>query len=572
MNEEALRSPRHFHAWYLQQVKLGSTVVDLLDAIGDRSEIARCRQLCVAYWLNQPCDLYLDACLFSTNKLVEAYAMSFDIYRSVAKFATETDKNYAEAHNFAPIVRRFLKELRDQKSDFAWEVDASLRMASSLTAYCTEDFETAEEEAALGRYRANRVGASISASRLVNMLISVRAQRGDISAALQLIEHEEGSPSVTFANLAFQERARAIFEYQLGNHDKAVSRLEAGIRRFDTPGTNMINMATELQRIQCVLGTGGLEGPVLSGLSTHMLGTCIVRSMRELLRAGALPRTNRALDSRNAHLKQAVEFWTSDIHHKNSWGKILGRWILGTANLWQGKASLALRNVEEVDVNRTEWLDLRTLLAGLKLELALNFHLPDLPITSCADELRAVFEEARMNPLASPQGLATHLIRWHPSAAIYCSLMPDNIAELQNSVEGLLKVGHRNEVYGIHLPPSLAAELVLRSLDFDLRPNVNFVQSDPGPSRNKAARLRIEYGEVDYWRPCTSAVKILYGLVKAGYLDTANAVYHEFGVSPRSSSGYPMLPLVEMVDAAVSDLLAQKTSPDVFARQLTLID
>ncbi len=291
--------------------------------------------------------------------------------------------------------------------------------------------------------------------------------------------------------------------------------------------------------------------------------------MRCLVRTLSLPRTSQTLDERSSLLQQAISLWQEEDQLRYSWARFMGRWIVGTSYLLIGRPAGAASMIAGLDFKNCQWFDLRLLKLGLELEIALHLDSPDVTVRPLEDQLREVFEDARRMPFASPEGLAERLIHWHPLAAAYGALMPDPVYELHPVIPAVLQLGSKNRVYEQVIPPTYATELALRSLDFDLRLKTSFVQSDPGGGRYKKSMLLTKYGEVDFWRPAISAANLAYGLVKAGHIERARAVYNEFGIVPQSDAAYVMLPLAQRVDSCVKQLIDGALTPSTFSMTVT---
>jgi hypothetical protein len=247
------------------------------------------------------------------------------------------------------------------------------------------------------------------------------------------------------------------------------------------------------------------------------------------------------MEERLYHATKAVEAAQSATIFFTPWYELLNRWMRGIGFLWQGKTTAVLSALSSLAKANPQWLDIRILLAGLKLEVSLSFNHPELQTQLYEQELRDVFATASTLPFASRQGLANLLQRWHPLAAAYAAVMPDPIFELQSSTQSILQVGESNAVYGSTIAPAHAAELLLRSLGYDLR-HRSFTQSRlNGDNRKKRDELLTHEGQVPYWRPTISSITLVYGLVKADhqkphYRDTAEALVRDYGLIPHTEA------------------------------------
>jgi hypothetical protein len=78
----------------------------------------------------------------------------------------------------------------------------------------------------------------------------------------------------------------------------------------------------------------------------------------------------------------------------------------------------------------------------------------------------------------------------------------------------------------------------------------------------------IKYGEVDYWLPTISAIRIIYGLKKSGHSETALKIANEYGILPHSNAEYAMVPVLERIGELTQQLLLDKLTTREFANQI----
>lgn len=569
-----LASPQAFHAWFQEQVERGVDPLRILEFLRrDPSELSLCRQLNVAHWsnLSEEAERLTDACFGCSDPRIEAYALGLDAYVRIAKFDTSGGGYNLAALNFLPMLRGTLRSLADGQLDlFTREAESVVRVALSIAYFFNREFEKAAEEASRGLYWAIYTSALRCIPRARSMIISINGEMGRVGDALTLLEEQKRDPNRPELSRRFHERAHAVLLYQLGQNQQPLEILRSAAHVYERGDVRPLS--SELQRQQLLLGIGGMEGEIVRAFPTHALDGWVSESMRMLVEVAAMPRIKQTFERRKEFLAEAVAIWREDHHAHHAWTHALGRWVTGIAHLWQGHTSLARGIIQDAKVDHTQWLDLRLLIAGLELEVALHLNHPEISPERALNRLHGVFADARHLPLASAEGLAERLIHWHPLAAAFAALAPSPIIDLQTATRAVLRVGASNRVYDLTLPPAYAAELVLRALDYDLRPNLKFIQADPGPSRTRRKALIMRYGSVDYWRPSLSAVSLIYGLVKLGHREKAHAIYHEYGVAPHSTAEYVMLPLVEHLRDAVSQLLTDRMNVKQFSYKLLNLD
>ena len=568
-----LASPRAFHTWLQQQVSKGREPLDILAELeAEPSELSLCRQMNVAHLLNLPDvrDKKLEACLACFDQRVEAFAIGLLTYRRIARHDSADISYNTAAFNVLPMLRGVLDDLLERHRDpFSREVEAILRVSIGLAHFYQKEFEPAAREASKATFWLTEVGALYYTTRAKSLLISIYGESGQMSSTLKLLEEELQNATRPLIAKRFHERVYAIMLYMLGQNVAPLDVLRDA-QHLDEGDQRPIS--SELQRLQVLLGIGGLEGEVIRAAPTYAYEIWITESMRCLIRAAAMPKTTQNMEKRNALLARAVDVRHEDRRSQMIWHSVLGQWVTGLAQLKLGKTSLAISATKNIDLTNRQWLDLRLLIAGLRLEVALHINHPEESVERPYEALVSVFEDARQLPLASPEGLADRLIHWHPLAAAYAAVAPNPIVELRTATRAVMRLGAANTVYDKSLPPAYAAELVLRALDYDLRPSPKFIQAELGSSRLKRNSLFTQYGDVSYWRPCLSAVSLIYGLVKAGHIATAQAVFHEFGVSPYSTAEYAMLSLVDHVRTTTSKLLAGQIDPKIFSTLLLNFD
>jgi hypothetical protein len=244
----------------------------------------------------------------------------------------------------------------------------------------------------------------------------------------------------------------------------------------------------------------------------------------------------------------------------------MDRWLRGLAHLWLGETGLAGMTIADARVEAREWLDIRLLLAGLRLELALHIADPGVvTVRQAEEELREVFADAASLPLASRSGLAKRLMRWHPLAAAYSAVMPNPLRELIEARDSILRQGRNIVAYGVVLPHAYAAECILRAFGFDSwRRSFTMPRLNTAMLRQRDA-LKIYYGKVPYVRPVVCGAQLCLGLLKASegraaYMEAASNVEREFGLVSVPRSGYGKFPL-ERIQYALHGLFRGMTSP-----------
>jgi hypothetical protein len=211
-------------------------------------------------------------------------------------------------------------------------------------------------------------------------------------------------------------------------------------------------------------------------------------------------------------------------------------WLEAKGRFETGEYGLARHLLNEVPQLENEDLLSRTLLAGLRLELALTdeaFRLQT--VRQSEEELRQIFDHARGLRHGSARGLADVLMRWHPRPAAYLALCPQPVPELLPAAEAVLRCRKHAEAYGLVLPPQTALEEALRACGA-APPQARWPHWRLGSNaRFQRQRLAVQRGELTYWRPVVSATFLILGLASVkmeAHQQTAERLIREYGLVP----------------------------------------
>ena len=517
--------------------------------------------MCVAYFgADKPLWQRLnEQVIYSDVKVIEYYARALRLYQVLYQDRNEgRNSAYSGATNTLPLFKSLLEKLGAEASTpFRREVECALRTAYSDGLRMEDRYEEAEAEVVEALDWARTLRAPICRDRARTQLLGLRQGRGAVSDAITLIKDvpldDTRSPPVK----AMHESILAFSLAHLGAHQAGFEVLEAVDVSKIKSRTPMVNIFK--QQFKCLMGVGGLDGPILTNRPPEPCEySWVTKGLRALSQVHSVARQAKQFkeDSvRNTFLQTVIDTCLNEYIYVNPWYELLRSWMLGTAYLWKGRQTDALAVVSPVTVPSDEWLDLRMLFAGLKLELAMDLMLHDYQPQDAEAEVRAVMSKAREMPLASPEGLAVHLRRWHPAAATYMTVVPEPLPEMGSAFQGILDT-HLNEAYGVQFPPVLACELLLRSLDLDQYGLVSDV--DIGKRRGVRESLRTRYGEVTYYLPVLSAVKLAYTLFKnedSRYDSKAFSLLVRYGITPSTAADHPMRDLIKKVEDATKELM-----------------
>ncbi|MGL4609033.1 MAG: hypothetical protein ACRCYY_05020 [Trueperaceae bacterium] len=572
-----LCNPKEFHSWYYAELSHGSSPDEILKYLSrDQTQWSFCRQMCVAHWadLKDVRDTLTNKCLFSGEFLVEAYAISFDVYRQVALVDTAKDGFNLLAHQYLPMLNGYISKISAlERTPFVCEVEASLRSAVAMVYFDTSNVQQAAEECSLAIFWIKKVGADFLLSKCQSLLVTINAKSGGLVDAIETIKSERKNPSRAKVSVAFQERVFAEFLFDLGHNEVSLELLTQLECEVGPRSKRLVR--NSVSRFSCLMGLDDGKEGADQDFSGDPRGW-IIQSVGNLVKVGSLPVSSQTQKQRDDLLHNAVKIWRDASDDGYLYLSTIGHLITGTANLWLGQTSLALVALEKISskVSTSQWYDLRIRKAGLGLELSLSLQSPGLNPQVYVDELNRIFCEVDSIPIASRKGLIQRLTRWYPSAAAFFALAPSGLgfAELQPATRAIIFAGYRNSVNGVLLPPPYIAELICRSLDLDKIPNYHFTQADIGGGKMRRNQLKIKYGNVDYWLPTISSVKMIYGLKKMGESETALRVSSEYGVVPHTSSQYVMMPLLERINNSTQDLLLDRITASEFSKNLVIPD
>lgn len=571
-----LESSQVFQDWFIEQLEREVTpeqIVDALEGVG--SDTAYVRALIVSYWRSTPhYDRLLKQCLTLSNVIANEVAKGFAVYQRSVNIMMEGGAHmHARLAEMRGALDFSLRRLAQVPiTDLQIEAQIGIYIPKSILHLNEQNFDEALQYASQALFLAEQIGGRVSVARARSALISCHSVAGHVETTIALAQDDRRQPFRY--GWRFTELALANSLFLLGNSAEAVATVNDLIQRVD--GVYQQRARSLMQQKAALWGVGGLDGEVFPTLPGEEPFGWMTEAMRELMRATALPREGRELEERASHFAQAIQICRladDEGLRIYQWQRLFTKWVTATAHLGRGEYSAAAGALEQIGDLPGEFFDLRVLSLGAGLELALAWNAPSgASVARMEVGLRRVFAEAEERRYASGPGLARLLHRWHPTAAAYLALMPEPIGACAFAIRNVMKVGQQNVAFDdVVLPPVYACDLVLRALDFDLRRDFSFVQSDPGGSRRKKKELLQQVGEVMVWRQPISAVRIAYGLLthqKESYHLRARSIIQSYGVRPSTAALYPMMGTLEEVDRAVRALLDGHLTPKGLAARM----
>lgn len=571
-----LTSSRQFQLWYLESLAGGTSPSELINSLSEiGSATATTRALSIAYWKKTPeYDALSKVCQTNGDKVAAEIAKGFFVFRRSIEILREGGgqmrTRIAEMRGALEWSQQVLEGF--PQTDLV--IEGQIGALCPLCLLLTQEGKHADaiRVASQALFLAEQLQAPVSIARARNILIACTANAGHITSTAEMVLEERRQ--VFRYDQLYTELELAAALFRLGNFAEATSIVETLIATHEDATQD--RALDFLQRMKVFWGVGGMDGPLYPTPQGSPPTQWITETMREMLRAYATPRESKLAEVRAAHFAQVIEGCQSAVGTEAPWVRLYTQWATATAHMGRGEWANAAGIIEHAGRIDPEWLDIRILILGLGLELSLSWHAPDsFSSARYEHQLRKAFAQAAESRFASPEGLAQLLHRWHPTAAAYLALMPEPILACSLATQSVIKVGQHNQSFeDASLPPVLACELVLRALDFDLRRDFAFIQSDPGASRKKKKDLLQEYGEVELWRLPVSAIKIMYGLMShqnQAYHDTARSVIQTYGIRPSTTALYPMIGILDRVEQYSKELLAGHMTPKGFAIKMSEI-
>lgn len=565
-----LEDSAEFQHWALEQNRagnLGNSIKQIL-ILEQGDHLATFRAACLGQWFVKP-NSYRELMWQSfsaTNPAVSSQAQSFLVLL-----------DFVQNRNNAPYCMTLLEDLLDRLNQLPLDslvgeakaaVLTNLGLIKSASHFNTESKRLATQAIFLSRH----FGLPISEMRAQNLLIQSNLLGGSVSDALGLI-HESLSQGVEDQHAAtYQHTSYAAGLAHLGGIEQAVEWLNH--ESFNP--INELAVTSLRQWFTCLGGIEDLETPVEEQYQPNANVRWLVYTLRELLRLRTLPRTNRFIEQTRDYLRSALTAACTAEVFTSNWYLLLNRWLISLIQQRQGKSVLSVQSLAGLPAPAREWLDVRVLLGGLRLEQALDLNLPFLEIEPAEQELLEVFRDAEGIPMASPAGLADLLAFWHPLAAAYLALTTPNLPHLKNATDPILRLGSKNAAAGVSVSPALAGELLLRSVGLDLIEGQPLTQVKLGAGERGNFReeiLRFNRGPNILHHSPISAIQLAYGLKKhpknSLHNQLAWPIVKQYGMVPKSPLNTAPSELqmrVGTLEALGVDLLNDQLNPEEFAK------
>jgi tetratricopeptide (TPR) repeat protein len=475
------------------------------------------------------------------------------------------------APRFIPALKAILNELhaREQQTSLGLEAEARLHLVIANVFQQVAEFENAERHASHALILAETLDLPITRETAVTFMTCSLLGMGRLSESLDIMSGElRRAEALSSPSKDENERLYAETLFTLGDHYGALDILDR--LQYVSPENTWAHATATLFR--SLIG----EDPRLDASPPEYEWSSLYNWLQDimslLVHYGSLPHLNPLASEREASLRRVIQLSQPGKKFRDPWNHVYELWVRSLAYLHLGETGMAGITVGNYQVKFREWLDMRLVLAAIRLELALQLRDPQIQSArKSEDELRSVFEDAKTIPSASREGLAQRLQRWHPTVAAYCSVMPDPIPELLTSSDMILRIkGPTCTAYGLQFPAVYAAELVLRSLRLG---DKQFIQAPLNKGQIcQREQLLGRYRNADYWRPVVSGAHLVFGLMKAGegrpkHHIAAQRVASDFGITPQTRAAYAA-GYMELVEDSIKKLLSGTMNPESFAEFL----
>lgn len=439
----------------------------------------------------------------------------------------------------------FLHEVRTRKTKTLFTLEVEMRIHSALSyAYqSTAEYDMVCLHASQAMILAKDLQMPFSYAFAEVQYTIGMAEQGRISDTVHYLGKLLEKPMLNDRVRLSYEISQAVHTFNLGDYSRAARLLS--VAGFHSAHPEAAPCVAHL--LGLIAGYVDFRKPVPMQYEWYKSYEWLFFALISLMRGFALPRLNQHFEERTACFREAIEHAKKDEKIHDPLTEIYKPWIRCVAHCHLGEFGLAMGAIANVKHKFAEMLNFRLLIAGARLEIALQLvDVESESISKIEAEIKQVFEDATRTPYASPIGLAQLLQFWHPLAAAYCHLMPDAIDYLNDVSDSILKIRKKAVVYQKDVPPTYARELLVRSLGCDLREGDRFPQA----RLNKKEMLQREKqfgqrGEAIYWRQVLTAPQIAYGLMKAfeqthdpRYMSRARQIVADYGISIESKTRY----------------------------------
>lgn len=468
-----------------------------------------------------------------------------------------------------PMLERGLRSVREypDRGTFGGEVEFRFLYALGYAHFLRDDAKTALGYASEAITAAFALETAREMSR-AKALYAMALMSDDRLHEALLLRESSFSETMTPRTRHNYRVQSSVLLFFLGNFPAALDAIDSA----QTDAFSEHERRAWHQIISAMTGLGGLE-EVETDYKGAANNAWLASGARHLLLHQGYSPVRQNDEARRLELRAVLLACEHGSTERMRYGRLFEHWLRGIAHTWAGEYGLAAQELSRA-APAEEMLFARTLIAGLKLELALKVgDFGPSPILEVEQELRDVFTVAGRLSKASASALADVLHFWHPAASAYAALMPGPIPLCRPALDGVVRLGAHHVAHGVTLPPMFVAERLLLALGVSIAPP----DLNPAMRRQRDA-LKSLRGTVPYWRSFTSGAQLAYGLYRAGersanraaYEQAARQVVRDFGVVPALKTEYAATELHELA-AAVEDLLEGHLTARGFARALQTI-
>lgn len=246
-------------------------------------------------------------------------------------------------------------------------------------------------------------------------------------------------------------------------------------------------------------------------------------------------------------------------------------WLKAYLNFKSEKYSLAQHFLQKIGTPKEQDLHTRTVVAGLKLELAAVVGQYEVELVDeTVQELVAAYDFAASISPTNGRNYLKLLHRWFPVATSMLHYFHPSL-DIEPYKQAVVNFNHQNMAYGIPLPMNFCLEVLLR----EVLGREEAISPPPlnGDMIRDREGLFVEFEEIRYFRMPITCFKLIYLLAKSKVenRDTLiQVVLEEYGLPRKMKTKYENF-LVEKSLGLIQQLASGEITPREFEYALVLL-
>lgn len=377
---------------------------------------------------------------------------------------------------------------------------------------------------------------------------------------------QENRPLIKEAGLDETHTAvlsRIYCHMNLLNLAAALAELEAAQTTFDVEAREI-----HLNNLKLFYGLGGENFDYEAVRESFGDTVHISVSLQLIMEVHKLIPTKQNLPRRKQFLYEAIRVVQNRQTPISPPDVAYEQWLKAYLYLKNGNYALSNHYLRAIEPVEEQDLYTRSLIAGLKLELASYAGSYEVePVEVTVRELEAIYTYALNISPANRDGYLQLLSRWFPIAGAmlrYVVTDPDTEA-LKNAV---IAFNNQNMCHGISLPAPFCLEIYLKEV-FQNEETVSSPRLN-GKMTPDRDRLMTEYENFTYFRQPITAFKLAYLLLKSNLPSRSillQLALEEFGLPQKTRSSYEDT-LVEKATKLVSQLINREIDLKTFDHRI----